>query len=240
MKLRIISIIFIFAILNKEINCGAACYGACITLCLGMGAIAFGKKYGIELDVTGCQTMCMAACARAAVPNLPLCYEKHTKIIANENEEIKEKKISEIKEGDLVLTEETGKKIFTKVLSNIKTEGNFSFVQISCLNSENIIYNIKVTSEHIMIILDNEIKKVVHAKKLKIGNLLPSKNGNCRIIEKKEFFDNVKYTLLTEKGTLFSSNILTTNLCEDQIKDNTELSQALENWKFTLNNLNKN
>ena len=89
-----------------------------------MGAIAFGKKFGIPLDVTGCQTMCMAACAWGVL-SPPACFSEETKIYIIENNQIIKKNISQIKRNDFVLTHINNIKKKTKVISNERIKRNF-------------------------------------------------------------------------------------------------------------------
>ena len=93
---RVILLLFILSELFYEINCGTACYGFCLGICLGMGAIAFGKRYGIPLDVTGCQTMCMAACSWGVL-NPPACFSEETEIYVVNGDEIIKKKFLKLK-----------------------------------------------------------------------------------------------------------------------------------------------
>lgn len=94
-----------------------------------MGAIAFGEKYGIPLDVIGCQTMCMAACSWGVL-NPPACFSEETKIYVIKNNEIIKKNISEIKRNDFVLTHINNIEKKTKVISNERSEGHFELYNI--------------------------------------------------------------------------------------------------------------
>lgn len=223
---RVILFLFILSKLFTEINCGTACYGFCLGICLGMGAISFGKRYGIPLDVTGCQTMCMAACAWGVL-SPPACFSEETEIYVVNGEEIIKKRIDEIKKDDLVLTYENGKKKTTKVISNEKTIGNFDFYHIILENN----YNIKVTGNHGIIIKIKNDKKILFAKNVKKGDILYTLNGEYRILDIKKEIQNQKYTLNTQEGTVIASDIYISLICENIIDEKECFDNVMGNWK---------
>ena len=233
-------ILIISLSLIEEIESGAACYGACLGICLGLGAIAFGKKFGIPLDVTGCQTMCMVPCA-AGVSWLPACYEKKKKIITFNNDKFKEKFISEIKPHDIVLTMKNKMIVKTEVINNIKTEGNFKFLEFTCLEngSNKELKKIKVTENHVMISLDNKKQVVVNADKVHLGQNFITNSGVCKVIKIDSEIKKNKYTLITEKGTVLSNGILTATMCEQNLTFAKYLKEALIKWDDTIQNLKK-
>ena len=223
---KVILLLFILLELFKEINSGTACYGFCLGICLGMGAIAFGKRYGIPLDVTGCQTMCMAACSWGVL-NPPACFSEETEIYVANGDEIIKKRITEIRKDDLVLTYENGKKKITKVISNEKTIGNFDFYHIIL---ENNLF-IKVTGNHGIIIKNKNDKKINFAKNAKKGDILYTLNGEFRILDIKKETQNQKYTLNTQEGTVIASDIYISLICENIIDEKESFDNIMDNWK---------
>ena len=145
-KVTIMVLLLISQLIN-EVQSGTACYTFCLGICLGMGAIAFGRKYGIPLDVTGCQTMCMAACSWGVL-NPPACFSEETKIYLIKNNQIIKKNISEVKKNDFVLTSKNNIQQKTKVISNERSEGHFEFYNMILENKSNI----KITGNHGIIV----------------------------------------------------------------------------------------
>ena len=226
-KIIIMLLLTLSQIIN-EVQSGTACYGFCLGICLGMGAIAFGKRYGIPLDVTGCQTMCMAACSWGVL-NPPACFSEETKIYVIENNQTIRKNISEIKRNDFVLTLINNMKKKTKVISNERIEGNFEFYKIILENKSNI----KVTGNHGIIVKNKKENgvKIMFAKNVKEGDILYTLSGEFRIIEIKKEVQNQKYTLVTEDGTVLASDIYISLICENMIDENSNFKNIMDSWR---------
>ena len=193
-----------------------------------MGAISFGKKYGIPLDVTGCQTMCMAACSWGVIIP-PACFSEETKIYVIKNNQIIKKNISEIKRNDFVLTYINNIEKKTKVISNERSEGHFEFYNIILENN----YNIKVTGNHGVIVKNKKDngKKISLAENVKEGDILYTLNGEFSIIEIKKEVQNQKYTLVTEDGTVLASDIYISLICENIIDESANFENIMYSWR---------
>ena len=112
------------------------------------------------------------------------CFHANTMIKKSENDKILNRQVSEIKNGDRVLTYDGEKKIFTKVIKIFENKGVFEFYEFKCRNKDAEIKSITVTGNHTMIIYskDNEIK-FKSANKVKIGDLFRTTDGMFEIFE---------------------------------------------------------
>jgi hypothetical protein len=61
------------------------------------------------------------------------CFSRNTKIIVNENNNISQKNIYEIKKDDLILTLVNGEKKFTKVKYTKEYDDEFEFYEFKCM-----------------------------------------------------------------------------------------------------------
>ena len=60
-------------------------------------------------------------------------------------------------------------------------------------------------------------------------------NGLCEIKEIKQIILKDKYTLITEDGTVLSSGIYSSTICDSDVDENLTFEQNLEKWKKNHN-----
>ena len=60
---------------------------------------------------------------------------------------------------------------------------------------------------------------------------LVDNNEFCQITQLKPIILNEKYTLLTEDGTVISSGIFSSTICDNEIDENLPFEKNLEKWK---------
>lgn len=236
MNSKIINFLIISCIcLISKVSAGALCYPACLIFCAANPVVFQAALVSGGVSEIACIPGCGIACSMGLfVP--AACFSDDTQLKVKESNEIVSKEIKYIKRNDYVYTlNANGSQSYTKVLSNIKTNGNFEFVDIFCRNGLEK-KELKVTTNHALIIENKKQKKLLLAKNLKIGmKFLDDNNEYCEIIQLKKLFLNEKYTLITEDGTVVSSGIFSSTICENDIDENLSLEKNLENWKNNHN-----
>jgi hypothetical protein len=101
---------------------------ACWTPCSTYGPGKFAGIAGVIFDIAGCGAICGAMCANCiAIPGV--CFSENTTLIKNDGTQ-KVTNISDIKEGDLVLTKNHNDTFWTRIIRNDKEFGIFNFVNI--------------------------------------------------------------------------------------------------------------
>ena len=158
-----------------------------------------------------CYQACIGICATGPIQ----CFSNDTEIKVLENGKTINKKIESVKENDLVLTYDLNKKeILTFVIRNEKSEGNFDFLLIEAGNKR-----LKVTNNHIIIILENNLFKIKKAKDLNINENILTEDGILKINKISPFQLNTKYTLITDAGTVIANGIFVSIACENDLKN---------------------
>lgn len=236
MNSKVINFLIIFCIcLISKVSGGALCFPACLIFCAANPVVFQAALVSGGVSEIACLPGCGIACSMGLfVP--AACFSDDTQLKVKESNEIVSKEIKYIKRNDYVYTlNANGSQSYTKVLSNIKTNGNFEFVDIFCRNGLEK-KELKVTTNHALIIENKKQKKLLLAKNLKIGmKFLDDNNEYCEIIQLKKLFLNEKYTLITEDGTVVSSGIFSSTICENDIDENLSLEKNLEKWKNNHN-----
>ena len=166
------------------------------------------------------------------------CFHEKTMIKISENGKIINRQVSDIKNGDRVLTYDEGKKILTKVIRNIENKGSFEFYEFKCRNKDSI-KSITVTGNHIMIIYskDNEIK-FKSANKVKIGDLFRTTDGRFEIFEINQKKMKNSYELRVENGTVLANDILISTLYLKNYEKMKEYQKIIESSKIPVEILN--
>ena len=213
--------ILIFYVIKIIQSCGI-----CLATCgvFGVTSIVAVNPALMAIDAK-CYSACVGICATGPIQ----CFSNDTEIKVLENGKAINKKIENIKENDLVLTYDLNKKeILTFVIRNEKSEGNFDFLLIETGNK-----SLKVTNNHIMIILENNLFKIKKAKELKINENILTEEGIFKIKKISPFQLNTKYTLITEAGTVLANGIFVSIACENDLKalKSNDLKDLLSNWK---------
>ena len=146
---------------------------------------------------------------------IPFCFSPDTKFIVFKNDEEIKKNVSEIKEGDLVLTFEGNQKIYTKVLENKlinSSSPSYRFLLKDPQNDKKT-KNIAVTGNHLMLVFrQNNQFSIVQAGKLKIGEILRTDEGMYVISEINRYKGEKCYQFVTESGTALANGVLTTTI----------------------------
>ena len=124
------------------------------------------------------------------------------------------KKISQIKKGDQVLTYNGKMKIFSKVTKNLKNEGLFEFYTIKCKDSKSNIKSISVTGNHTMIIYGKKMDEIKfkYANQVKIGDQFLTTDGLFEVYEIKNEMIYGSYEMRVENGTVLANDILVSTL----------------------------
>ena len=188
----------------------------CIGYCKNSNPVAFAP----------CMVGCMAQWN---------CFSKETSIFVQKNKSITETNIANIKKGDIVLTIEKGKKIFTTVKNIYKEEGSFIFYYIQAKNEKGIIISLKVTENHGIIILNDYKKTIIHAKNAKNGDLLLAEDGIYIIFNIGKEQLKEKYSLYTENGTILASKIFVSTVCEEDIENGVSFDEFIKKWRIAHN-----
>lgn len=175
-----------------------------------------------------CVTACLAGCAAS-------CMSNETIVTVKENGEGVSKYIENIKTGDLVLTSKDNENYWTKVLRNIKTEGNFEFIQITAQNPYNTshIQKIQVTPEHGLVFGHKDSPMTIDtAAHIQLGDTLHGPNEDrLSVIDISRTVLDTKYTLETCDGTVLASDFYVTTVCNEVVAGGEHLfGSIMDEW----------
>ena len=142
------------------------------------------------------------------------CFHSNTIIQVLEKGKLINKRISQIKKGDQVLTYKEKNKIFTKVTKNIENKGLFEFFTIKCKNKNENIKMISITGNHTMIVYKKLKNEIIfkNANKVEIGDLFITSDGLFEVYEIKKEMMNNSYEMRVEKGSVLANDILVSTL----------------------------
>lgn len=220
---------------------GVACYQGCLYACLEVGVFAFANPLGIAVGITGCNTVCMVACASALfVP--PACFANDTTIATPSSAlegKVVNKPISEVDVGDEVLTIVDGQLVSTRVVRNLRSSGDFAFFEfetrVKSKSDENAgVSTLKVTPEHTMLLV-NASGEIAFSRPadVKIGDKMKSSDGSVRRVSRiGHAMGKEKYTLVTTEGSVLASGMLVSTMCSEGISDEKAVNDTVNDWKL--------
>ena len=168
------------------------------------------------------------------------CFQELTKINVLENDKIIQKQVSQIKNGDKVLTYDGNKKILTKVLKIKENKGSFEFYEFRCRGKDSKMKTIMVTGNHTMIIYGKEIDDVQFksASQVKVGDLFRTTDGMFQVYEiNRKMMDN-SYELRVENGTVLANDILVSTLYLRNNENVKEYQKIIESSKMPVEIIN--
>ena len=168
--------------------------------------------------------------------SIPFCFSVDTEMTILENNKENKRNVSEIKEGDLVLTFNGQEKIFSKVTESKRNKGVFKFYEIKLKDEKSNCKNISVTGNHTMIIFgkaQNDIK-FRFAYELKVGDLLRTSDGLFEIYEINHVMKNDSYKIASEKGTVLANDILVSTVYLKGNKNAKEFSKLIDSVKIPI------
>lgn len=221
MKSKIFVLFLISSLLISQVYSGLSCILPCMAICYDIG--------GGDHDI--CLGVCSISCGCGlGLASLLACLSEEASLSVLEEKKIISKKITDIKRYDYILTYEKDKPQFTKVISVIKSEGDFKFLEF-VLESEKNTKQIKVTDNHTMIVIKNGVKKFALAKDIKVGDFFFSDQGFLKVKEIKEMNINTKYTLTTELGTALVDGILVSTICDTEVKEDLTFEEIMNQWR---------
>ena len=142
------------------------------------------------------------------------CFHSNTEVQLLEKDKITNKRISDIRKGDLVLTYDGKNKIFSKVTKNLENKGPFEFFTIKCKDKNLNIKMISVTGNHTMILYQKTKNEIAfrYANQVKIGDLFITPDGIFEVFEIKKEMMNNSYEMRVENGTVLANDILVSTL----------------------------
>jgi len=158
------------------------------------------------------------------------CFHSNTEVQLLEKNKITNKRISDIRKGDLVLTYDGKNKIFSKVTKNLENKGSFEFFTIKCKDKNLNIKMISVTGNHTMILYQKTKHEIAfrYANQVKIGDLFITPDGIFEVYEIKKEMMNNSYEMRVENGTVLANDILVSTLY-------LEKNEASKNQKKIIN-----
>lgn len=227
----------VFASLPVKVEAGpgfSVCFPTCVAVCVG-GATAATATIGAVAAAGPCMEACMTAC-------FSTCFSDKTTVFVKEGDQYLNRNISQVKSGDLVLTSKDNENYGTKVLRNIKTEGNFEFVQITAQNPYNTSYiqKIQVTPEHGLVLRHKDSPMTIDtAAHIQLGDTLHGSNGDTlSVIDISRTILDTKYTLETCDGTVLASDFHVTTVCNEVVAGGEHLFESvMGEWQVNHSSL---
>lgn len=207
----------LFSLFTTTVSAGPA-FPVCIGACLA-GAAVFTAPL-----IASCNLMCAGT-----------CFSNETMIDVLINGEKTNKHVGEVNVGDMVLTSNYGKHEYTQVLRNIKTEGNFEFIQITAQNPYNLSHTqeIQVTPEHGLVLGHQHSPMTIDtAANIQIGDTLHGSNEErLAVIDISRTVLDTKYTLETCDGTVLASDFYVTTVCNEVVAGGEHLfGSIMDEW----------
>ena len=167
------------------------------------------------------------------------CFHPNTIIQVLEKDKLINKRISQIKKEEQVLSYEDKKQILTKVTLNKENKGLFEFFTIKCKNKNENIKMISITGNHTMIVYKKLKNEIIfkNANKVKIGDLFITSDGLFEVYEIKKEMMNNSYEMRVENGSVLANDILVSTLYleRNEISKYPLMEESLENKIENLN-----
>lgn len=202
------------------------CYPACVAACVAGGIWMIPP--GASFCVTQCPVWCGAAC-------LYSCFDANTTIVVLEDGREVKKNIADVHGGDMVRTLRDRELVWTKVLKNKKTEGEFEFVQIDARNiTDGNYHRIRVTPVHGMVLVGEDDQLTLDAadNMLVDDKIIVSDNDILSVTEVNRVKMQDRYTLETVDGTVLASGIFVSTICDGEIVGGEQFFDSkIEDWK---------
>lgn len=164
------------------------------------------------------------------------CFSRNTKIIVNENNNISQKNIYEIKKDDLILTLINGEKKFTKVKYTKEYDDEFEFYEFKCMK-DGKMKSITVTNNHIMIVYNKNMDKMRYKTADKVNkndDYFNTVDGLYQVIEINIFKKKYKYALGVDEGAIIADDILVSCLNMNDVSKNLSLNDMIEKYKVNI------
>lgn len=214
------------------IGFGPMSYAACVTA--GMAACAAGATAGaaatagvgaaVAVASFGvCEQAVIAACIPTAA-----CFSENTRVYVSKNET---EAITNLKKGDVVMTRDilSRQLLTTRVIANVAIRGDFSFVDVGLLRSNNkeaIMSSLSVTEDHVVI--TNEDRHLP-ARNITPGLML---FPDVQVASLTRSNQNVKHVLITSGGSvLIGGDVVVSTTCEGSLDVNSKFSEAVVKWQ---------
>lgn len=164
------------------------------------------------------------------------CFSKDTKITVKKNENIINKKISEIKKDDLILTLINGEKKFTKVKYTREYDDEFEFYEFKCMKGEDV-KSITVTNNHIMMAYNENMEQLKYKTAeniIKNEDYFSTIDGLYQVVEIKKYQKKYKYALGVDEGAIIADDILVSCLNMNDVSKNLSLNDLIEKYKVNI------
>lgn len=136
------------------------------------------------------------------------CFDENTKVQITSGETIP---VSQLSKGRKILSKENDEKFYDEVTDCTKVEGKFQAVKLIFSNGKSIT----VTSNHLMIVFNENELEMVPAKDVQLRDKMRFKYGFSTVTTLSEVILDKKYHVNTKSGLFFANELLTTGLCEN-------------------------
>ena len=168
------------------------------------------------------------------------CFHSNTEVQLLDKGKVTNKRISDIRKGDLVLTYDGKNKIFSKVTKNLENKGSFEFFIIKCKDKNLNIKMISVTGNHTMILYQKTKHEIAfrYANQVKIGDLFITPDGIFEVFEIKKEMMNNSYEMRVENGTVLANDILVSTLYLEKNEVSKNQKKIINSFKNEYENLN--
>lgn len=122
---------------------------------------------------------------------------------------------------------------------NIRTEGDFEFVQIDAKNTtDGNRKRLKVTPSHAVILIDHDGRRILDlAEHIKVGDRIIASNGDIlSVTEVDSVVMRDKCTLETADGTVLASEVLVSTICKEELNDGERpFERTMKDWRLKHN-----
>lgn len=216
------------------IACAATCWGVCVAN--GGPPAALAGVVGGAAVMGLCTLYCGSACSGTVLA----CLSEDVRVTTiNKGYEL-DVPMYAVRPGDSIVTLQAGGLQHTRVLRNVRQEGNFSFLRLYAA-SETHSYQLELTPDHVVASFANisrspaepeRLMRALPARALRYGDeLLVLSGTRARVVHLEELRLPVKHTLVTESGTAVANGVFVTTMCGLDDRYLGRLDWSLKKWR---------
>ena len=168
------------------------------------------------------------------------CLDGETEVTILGKEHVYKKPVSEVKEGECVLTYNGNNLIYSKVKENKKLEVDRIFYTFKVKDKNENIKSVSVTDNHSLIVFNKESNEPEfrYASQLKVGDLTRTIGGISEVIEINQELKKNCYHFVVEQGTVLANDILVGAFYIKENESQKQLKGILDTTKIPISQVN--
>ena len=168
------------------------------------------------------------------------CLDGGTEVTILGKERIYKKPVSEVKEGEYVLTYNGKDLIYSEVKENTKLEADRIFYTFKVKDKNENIKSVSITDNHSLIVFNKESNEPEfrYASQLKVGDLTRTIGGISEVIEINQELKKNCYHFVVEQGTVLANDILVAAFYIKENESQKKIKRILDTTKIPISEVN--